>query len=239
LRSGGESAKVELHSEEKANMATALGFSEIEQNLATRFDVSLKLREKPTPELVATGIPSILFPRGTLIELFGPNASGKASILIGALAQATCRPEFCALVDASDSFDPTSAEKAGAHLPHLLWVRCGGNAETALKAVDLLAHAGGFGILALDLAGIPNRQARRISLASWFRLRHAVRDTPTALFVIENELNAHSCSTLQIECQPMRTEIRHELFRGIAAKAISGPRQRACSELTFQPLYHL
>ena len=76
------------------------------------------------------------------------------------------------------------------------------------EAADLLAHADGFGILALDLAGVPARQARRISLASWCRLRHAVKDTPTAIIVVEAELNAPSCSTLHIEHQPIRSETR-------------------------------
>jgi hypothetical protein len=212
---------------------------EIERDLARRFDVSLKLREKPAPELIASGIPSIDFPRGTLTEIFGLGASGKTSVLIGALAQATRHPEFCALVDASDSFDPASAERAGVYLPHLLWIRCSGNVEAALKAVDLLAHAGGFGILAFDVAGVPVQEARRISLASWFRLRHAVRETPTALVVVENELNAHSCSTLQIEHRPVGSEIRGKLVRQIATRVTAGPRQKAMFELRFQRLYHV
>jgi len=53
-------------------------------------------------------------------------------------------------------------------LPHLLWVRCAGNAEKALKATDLIIQAGGFGVVALDLAGVAPRDARRISLASCF-----------------------------------------------------------------------
>jgi RecA/RadA recombinase len=219
-------------------MTTTVTLSELEHDLSRRFDVSLRLRQTPAPELMATGIPAVNFPRGTLTEIFGVGGSGKTSLLMGALAHATRRPECCALVDASDSFDPAGAQNAGVHLPHLLWVRCGGNVEAALKAVDLLVHAGGFGMVALDLAGVPARQARRISLASWFRLRHAVRDTPAALMVVESELNAHSCSTLQIEHQLMRSEIRGKLLRSITAKATTGPRQRAVSELSFQPFYH-
>jgi hypothetical protein len=67
-----------------------------------------------------------------------------------------------------------------------LWLR-GGNAEKALKAADLVVHAGGFGVIVMDLAGVPSRDARRISLASWFRLRHAVEKTPTALVVISDQ----------------------------------------------------
>jgi hypothetical protein len=103
------------------------------------------------------------------------------------------------MIDASDAFDPASAVDAGVHLPRLLWIRCGGNAEHALKVTDLIVQSGGFGVIAMDLADIPARTASRISLASWFRLRHGVERTPAALVVLGETLNAKSCSTLQLE----------------------------------------
>ena len=122
--------------------------------------------------MLPSGIVDIDIPRGTLTEIWGPPSSGCNSILYGVLARTTPRPEFCALIDASGGFDPLSATNAGIYLPHLLWLRCG-NAEKALRAADLIVHAGGFGVVALDLAGVPRRDARRISPASRFRLRHA------------------------------------------------------------------
>ena len=47
---------------------------------------------------------------------------------------------------------PAPAASAGVELSKLVWVRCGGNAEHALRAADLLIQAGGFGVVALDLA---------------------------------------------------------------------------------------
>ncbi len=75
--------------------------------------------------------------------------------------------------------------KWGADLERVLWVDCGGNAEHALKSADLLIQAGGFGLVVLDLADTPEREARRISLASWFRLRHAAERTGAALVAVE------------------------------------------------------
>ena len=63
-------------------------------------------------------------PRGALTEIFGPASSGRTSLLLSALAQATRRQEVCALVDASDAFHPEFAAAAGADLSRLLWVRC-------------------------------------------------------------------------------------------------------------------
>ena len=59
-----------------------------------------------------------------------------------------------------------TGSEAGIDLKQLLWVRCGKNAEYALKATDLVVQAGGFGMVVLDLEGVPAREARRISSPS-------------------------------------------------------------------------
>ena len=95
--------------------------------------------------------------------------------------------------------------------------RCGGNVEQALKAADLLAQAGGFGLVAVDLADTPPQVARRIPLAAWFRLRHGVENTRTALVAIGQQINAHSCSALKIELRRERTLwYRGRLLSGLA-----------------------
>src|SRR5579862_5977402 len=210
--------------------------SQLQNSLAerfrSRFDVVFGLREQTTPDLLPTGLPGIDIHRGTLTEIHGPASSGRTSILIAALSRATRRPEFCAFIDAGDAFDPHSASEAGVLLPNLLWVRCGGSAENALKAADLMVHARGFGIVALDLAGVSAREARRISLASWFRLRNAVEKTSTALVVVSEELNAHSCSTLQIASRSAGYRMQGKLLRGLGVDAAIGPRKRAQTAFT-------
>jgi hypothetical protein len=79
--------------------------------------------------MVSSGIPALDtltggLPRGCLTEICGPASSGRTSLLLAALAAATCRGEFCVLVDASDSLDPHSAAAAGVDLDRLLWIRC-------------------------------------------------------------------------------------------------------------------
>ena len=159
---------------------------------------------KPVAEAVPSGVPEIDLatgglPRGCLTEIFGAPSSGRASLLVSILAEATARQEFCALVDAEDSFDPLSAAAAGVDLPRLLWIRCGHNAEHALRAADLLLQGGGFGVVALDLGDTPAPAARRISLTSWFRLRRAVEHTPTVLIAVERQSNAKTCASLMLE----------------------------------------
>ncbi len=76
------------------------------------------------------------FPRGSLVELCGPPSSGRTSLAVSLLAQATERQEACAFVDVSDSLDPLSLGAAGVELRRLLWIRCGesGDGEPDLKS---------------------------------------------------------------------------------------------------------
>jgi recA bacterial DNA recombination protein len=165
----------------------------------------LDWQSRPSVETVSTGIAGIDralggLPRGCLTEIAGPASSGRTSLLIAMLAAATARQETCALVDADDVFHPGSAEAAGVELDRLLWIRCGHDAAKALKAADLLAAGGGFGVVALDLGDTPPAIARRIPLNAWFRLRRAVENTPTALVALGLESNAKTCASLLIEC---------------------------------------
>jgi recombination protein RecA len=218
-------------------MSNAALRTQIQESLGKRFGIELAMREKAPPELLPTGIANIDIPRGTLTEISGPPSSGRTSILNAVLARVTRRPEFCALIDSGSNFDPLSARNAGVQLPHLLWVRCGGSAERALKAADLIIQAGGFGVVTLDLACVAPRDARRIPLASWFRLRHAVEKTPTALILIGEERCASSCSTLQIETRSAGFQIEDDLLGGLAIAAAIGPRNRAKSHFGLKPLY--
>lgn len=139
-------------------------------------------------------------PRGGLTEIYGPPCSGRTSLLISALAARTAAGEASALVDASDSFDPASAETAGVQLQRLLWVRCR-NIDQAFRSVDLLIQGGGFGMIALDLAGIPPQVVRYVPLQVWFRLRRTVENTPTIFLVIGQESNAKTCASLVLRLE--------------------------------------
>jgi recombination protein RecA len=97
--------------------------------LAASITPASRLDVRPTPEMVSSGIRELDaltggLPRGCLTEICGPASSGRTSVLLAALAHATQRGEVCALVDASDALDPTSAASAGIKMGRLLWVRC-------------------------------------------------------------------------------------------------------------------
>lgn len=202
----------------------------------------LNWQSLPAPERVRTGIPEVDagaplgpggLPRGCLTEIFGPASSGRTSLLLSILAQATARDEVCALVDAEDSFDPDSAARAGVRLERLIWVRSAHHTEHALKAADLLIQGGGFGLVAMDLGDTPLLTARRISLTSWFRLRRAVEHTPTVLVTVAQQSNARTCASLMLECSRERvwwgSPSTLPLLRGMRIRAKSTHRSEVCS----------
>lgn len=115
------------------------------------------------------------------------------------LAYATTHQETCALVDTNDVFAPTAAAAAGIDFDRLLWIRCAGNLEHAFKATDLLLHAGGFGLVVLDLGDVAGKDARRIITSWWYRFRRTVEDRPTVLTVISEEACTRSCAALTLE----------------------------------------
>ncbi len=200
---------------------------------------TLDWQSRPVPERVRTGISEVDaatggLPRGCLTEIFGMPSSGRTSLLLSILAEATGRDEVCALIDAEDAFNPASAVAAGVRLHRLLWVRCGHNAEHALKAADLLIQGGGFGLVAMDLGDTPPETARRISLTSWFRLRRAVEHTPTVLIALAQQSNAKTCASLLLECRRERTDWSgarntSRLLRGIGVQVSSRQRSKPCS----------
>ena len=166
-------------------------------------------KARPAPELVPTGVAEVDalsggLPRGALTEVLGPASSGRTSLVLAILAEAARRQETCALVDAGDAFDPASAAAAGVDLSKLLWVRCAGKAEHALRAADLLVQGGGFGCVVLDLGDVPPRLARRIPLTCWFRLRRAIENTPTVLVLVGQTSCAPSCASLILELKKGR-----------------------------------
>ena len=152
--------------------------------------------------------------------------------MISALASRTAASEVCALVDARDSFDPTSAEAAGVKLKHLLWVRCR-NVDQALRSTDLLIQGGGFGLIALDFGDTPAQVVRYVPLQVWFRFRRAVESTPTILVVLEQESNAKTCASLVLQLRMqeaqwsqtsgMAEEILLASFAGMFARRLEEP----------------
>src|SRR5580698_345861 len=179
-------------------------------------------RHPTDPDCLPSGIEGIDFPRGRISEIAGPSSSGRTSLLASLLATAPLRSEHCVLIDTRDSFDPPSAAAYGVRLEKLIWIRCRGNAEHALRAADLVLHSGGFGVVALDLADVPAVGLNRIPPTAWFRFRRVVEPTPTIFVVLANRPVTKSCSTLLIETRRRSAKFLRSVDYEIASRKPAG-----------------
>lgn len=183
--------------------------TEIRAQIERQIPGALSVLKRSAPEVFPTGIAAIDrelggIPKGALTQICAPAAitSGRTSMLVSLLAQVTGKEQVCALVDATDCFDPESAEANGVYLSHLLWVRCSGSkmkaVEQAFKAADLLIQNGGFGIIAIDLGDVDEKLIRKIPLTTWFRFARIMEPLPTALVMLLPCPAAQNCAALTL-----------------------------------------
>ncbi|HEY5030044.1 MAG TPA: hypothetical protein VIK39_16675 [Candidatus Angelobacter sp.] len=174
-----------------------------------RIPGALTVYERIAPEVFPTGIAVIDretggIPKGALTQICAPVGitSGQTTLLLSLLAQVTGKEQFCAVVDASDSFDPESANAVGVCLSRLLWVRCIERGmkpvEHAFKSADILIQNGGFGVIAIDLGNVNEKLIRKIPLTTWFRFARVMEALPTALVILLPYSAAQSCAALTL-----------------------------------------
>ena len=183
----------------------------IRAQVESRFPGALTTYARSEREMLLTGFPAIDretggIPKSALTQICAQvgNSSGKTTLLLALMAQATRRGEFTALVDAGDCFDPGSADAAGVELSHVLWVRCGERLgvrplEQAFKAADIVVQNGGFGLIAVDLGNVDERLVRKIPLTTWFRFARVVEKIPVALIFLSSWPAARSCASLTLQ----------------------------------------
>jgi recombination protein RecA len=157
-------------------------------------------------------------PRGHLSELVGRRSSGRLAVVLSALAGATSRGEAVALVDPLDMFDPASAAASGIDFTRMLWIRGQASSsarislscefgtlqkslDAAVKALNLVLQAGGFGLVALDLAEVAPQVLRRLPFTTWLRLHRVIEGSETACVLIGSEPLSRSAGgvTVQLE----------------------------------------
>ena len=96
---------------------------------------------------VALGIGGI--PRGRIVEIYGPESSGKTTVSLHIIAEAQKLGGTCAFIDAEHALDPIYAEKLGVNTSEL-YVSQPDNGEQALNICDTLVRSGAFAIIVVD-----------------------------------------------------------------------------------------
>ncbi len=89
------------------------------------------------------------YPRGRIIEIYGPESSGKTTLTIHAIAEAQKAGGIAAFIDAEHAFDPTYAQKLGVNLEEL-WISQPDNGEQALAIADQLISSSAVDLVVID-----------------------------------------------------------------------------------------
>ncbi|WP_299599252.1 recombinase RecA [uncultured Microbulbifer sp.] len=96
---------------------------------------------------VALGIGGL--PRGRIVEIYGPESSGKTTLTLQVIAEAQRKGGTCAFVDAEHALDPIYAEKLGVNVDELI-VSQPDTGEQALEVADMLVRSGAVDVLVVD-----------------------------------------------------------------------------------------
>lgn len=114
------------------------------------------LRNIPKVPIVSTGSLALNmalgvggFPRGRVVEIYGPEASGKTTICLHAIAEVQKHGGTAAFIDVEHALDPVRAEKIGVNLENLL-ISQPDYGEQALEIAETLVRSGGVDIIVID-----------------------------------------------------------------------------------------
>jgi recombination protein RecA len=215
---------------------------------ARKLDVTLTSADggrPPDPERLApTGWPVLDahlgggIRRGHVSEVIGARSSGRSTLACAMAAAATARGEAVAVIDTHDRFDPAGAHDAGLDLARLLWIREAGHADRALKAMNLVLQAGGFGLVVFDLADANHPTLRQFPHTTWMRLARIVEGSLTVAMLIGSEHIARSPggTTIALESSTGGTA---GAWRGTSARSLRlaglSIRPRVISACTLRP----
>src|ERR1700761_4569945 len=133
---------------------TALG--QIERNFGKGAVMKMSDRGNVSVGAISTGSLSLDLalgigglPRGRIVEVFGPGASGKTELVYPVIAEAQRRGGICAFIDAEHAMDPNYAKRIGVNIDELL-VSQPDTGEQALEITELLVRSGALPVVAVE-----------------------------------------------------------------------------------------
>jgi len=138
------------------NRAIDAAVSQIERAFGKGSIMRLGQRETVETEAVSTGSIGLDIalgigglPRGRVVEIYGPESSGKTTLALHAIAEAQKKGGLCAFIDAEHALDPIYARKLGVNLDELL-ISQPDAGEQALEIADTLVRSGAVDVLVVD-----------------------------------------------------------------------------------------
>ena len=143
------SAKHSAHSIESAMKAIKTKFGD-ESIMKLGDKAKVDVDAMPTGSIgldAALGVGGL--PRGRIIEIFGPESSGKTTLALHVIAEAQKKGGICAFIDAEHAMDPEYAKKLGVKIDQLL-ISQPDTGEQALDIVDSLVRSGKMDVIVID-----------------------------------------------------------------------------------------
>ena len=145
----------EVESKEK-NKALDAAISQIDENFGKGSVMKLGQKAAINVEAISTGSLSLDLalgigglPKGRVVEIYGPESSGKTTLALQVLAEAQKTGGICAFVDAEHALDPVYAKKLGVKTEELL-ISQPDTGEQALEIADTLIKSGSISVLVVD-----------------------------------------------------------------------------------------
>src|SRR5688500_14897522 len=136
--------------------ALAAALSQIERNFGKGSIMRLGEASQIEVESISTGSLGLDIalgigglPKGRIVEIFGPESSGKTTLALHVIAEAQKAGGICAFVDAEHALDPIYARKLGVNVDDLL-ISQPDAGEQALEITDTLVRSGAIGVLVVD-----------------------------------------------------------------------------------------
>ncbi|MBX3516457.1 MAG: recombinase RecA [Rhodospirillales bacterium] len=147
---------VERETGDNKKRAIEAAVSQIERAFGKGSIMRLGQRETVETESVSTGSIGLDvalgiggLPRGRIVEIFGPESSGKTTLALHVVAEAQKKGGVCAFVDAEHALDPIYAQKLGVNVDDLL-ISQPDTGEQALEVSDTLVRSGAVDVLVID-----------------------------------------------------------------------------------------
>jgi len=145
-----------LKKEDSKNKALDLAIKQLHKDFGEGSIMRLGARARQTFDVVSSGslnLDAALgingFPKGRVIEIYGPESSGKTTIALHAIAEVQKSGGTAAFIDAEHALDPTYAKNLGVNVSDLL-VSQPDTGEQALEIADVLVRSGAVDIIVLD-----------------------------------------------------------------------------------------
>jgi recombination protein RecA len=130
--------------------------SQIEKQFGKGAIMKLGSRESIDVPVISTGCLSLDiitgvggFPRGRVVEIYGPEASGKTTLALSVIAEAQKAGGYAAFIDAEHALDPTYAKGLGVNIDEL-YIAQPDYGEQALEIAEILVRSGGVDIIVID-----------------------------------------------------------------------------------------